>query len=122
MANPLGRLTPPDFNHVLTHPLSAVAVTTPTPVVLGINWYEGFDTPVKGTDGKFRIKISGSVRGGHCICVEPQQPIDHLGWQTFYNQGTEGACEGFGHSRAMSLLTGKTFDAFWLYDDARRKE
>ena len=122
MTNPLGRNTPSDWNHVLTHPLSAITVPTPTPVVLGIAWYEGFDSPVQGTDGRFRIKISGSVRGGHCICVEPRLPDDHAAWHIFYNQGQEGACEGFGHSRAMSLLTGRTYNAFWLYDDARRKE
>ena len=124
MTRPLGRTVPPDWNHVLKHPMSAglITVPTPVPVVLGVNWYEGFDNPVQGTDGKYRIKIKGGVRGGHCICVEPKLPIDHLGWHSFYDQGSEGACEGFGHSRAMSLMTGKTYNAFWLYDDARRKE
>src|SRR5271156_841638 len=112
----LGRITPPDWDHVLKYPLSAIDLTTFTPVVLGIQWYTGFDTPVQGTDGKWRIKLSGTVRGGHCICVEPIGLPDKTAWHTFYNQGQEGACEGFGHSRAMSLLTGRTFNAFWLYD------
>jgi hypothetical protein len=118
----LGRLVPPDFDHVLKYPLSDVKLATPVPAVLGINWYEGFDTPVLGTDGKYRIKISGKVRGGHCICVEPAGEPDREAWHVFYNQGPEDSCEGYGHSRAMSILTGRTFNAPWLYDDARRKE
>jgi hypothetical protein len=36
------------------------------PVILGIDWYEGFDTPV-GTSAE--LQISGSVRGGHEVCL-----------------------------------------------------
>ncbi len=123
MPRALGRIKPPDYDHVLKYPAQVEhLVGLPTPVVLGINWYEGFDNPVQGTDKKWRIKISGEVRGGHCICVEPASPSDRTSWHTFYDQGEEGACEGFGHSRAMSLLTGRTYNGFWLYDDARRKE
>lgn len=35
------------------------------PVIIGINWYEGFDNP----DSSGLVKISGSVRGGHEIVV-----------------------------------------------------
>lgn len=35
------------------------------PCITGVNWYEGFDSP----DGTGRVKISGSVRGGHEFCV-----------------------------------------------------
>ncbi len=122
MPRALGRIKPPDFDHVLKYPIKVSKLTAPLPVVLGINWYEGFDNPVKGKDGRYRIKISGEVRGGHCICVEPAVLKDLPSWHVFYDQGEEGACEGFGHSRAMSLLTGHTFSAFWLYDDARRAE
>ena len=31
------------------------------PVITGVNWYEGFDSP----DSSGTVKISGSVRGGH---------------------------------------------------------
>jgi hypothetical protein len=34
------------------------------PVVVGINWYEGFDRPIGDSA---RLEISGSVRGGHEI-------------------------------------------------------
>jgi hypothetical protein len=33
--------------------------------ITGVNWYEGFDNP----DSSGRVKISGSVRGGHEFCV-----------------------------------------------------
>lgn len=121
--NPLGRLTPPDWTHVETHPFTALSeVPTSVPVVLGINWPEGFDRPIKGRDGRYRIKYTGAIRGGHCICAEPQAPTEQDVWpyHVFYDQGVEGACEGFGHSRALSLIYRKRFNAFWLYDDARR--
>lgn len=35
------------------------------PVIIGINWYQGFDTP--DTDGI--ISISGDVRGGHEVVI-----------------------------------------------------
>lgn len=35
------------------------------PGITGVNWYEGFDNP----DATGRVKISGSVRGGHEFCV-----------------------------------------------------
>lgn len=38
--------------------LKALAVS---PLIIGVNWYEGFDTP----DGNGLVKVSGQVRGGH---------------------------------------------------------
>lgn len=32
------------------------------PLVVGFNWYEGFDSP----DGNGVVHISGNIRGGHC--------------------------------------------------------
>lgn len=124
MPRALGRLTPPDFEHVAAKPVTALETTPTGSVVFGIAWYEGFDVPVLGTDGRYRIKVQGNVRGGHCIASEPSDPgqKDLPVWHVFYNQGEEGACEGFGHSRALSLHTRHQFDAFWLYDDARRIE
>lgn len=118
----LGRKTPPDFKHVEKYPLSAVSVPVATPVVLGVNWYEGFDSPVKGSDGRYRIRISGNVRGGHCICAEPAASSEQDVWSyhVFYDQGDEGACTGFGSARACSIVKRRTYDAFWVYDDARR--
>jgi len=129
---PLGRNEPPDRRHEALYPITAIAAElrpTHAPVVLGVPWYEGCDHPEEGADGKFRITATGAIRGGHCVCLQPApQPDapggeqDEAAWHLFYDQGVEGACEGFGHSRAMSLMYRATFDAFWLYDDARRLE
>jgi hypothetical protein len=100
------------------------------PVTIGIPWFTAFDSPIE-RDGEYYFPTGnlGTVRGGHCTCLEPApqngQPggeQDESAWWAFYNQGEEGACEGFGHARSLSLLYRKTFDAFWLYDDARRIE
>lgn len=40
---------------------SALKALTASPLIVGVNWYEGFDNA--GADGK--VSISGSVRGGH---------------------------------------------------------
>jgi hypothetical protein len=122
----LGRNTPPDFDHVAAHPAAEVLdkLTQPVPVVPGTPWYTSFDVPVVGSDGKARVSITqgASIRGGHCYCFEPiGEPDSERSW-LFYNQGELPACEGFGNSRAMTLLKGELFAAPWLYDDARRIE
>jgi hypothetical protein len=131
---PLGCNLPPDKEHVKTYPLSSLIPEyrpTHIPVVVGFPWYAAFDTPILGTDGVYRLPADnlGQLEGYHCFCLEPEkQPNqpgeeqDRQAWWTFYNQFQEPACEGFGHGRAMSLLFRRTFDALWLYDDARRAE
>lgn len=124
---PLGRLYPPHFDHVEKYPLD-LAVQTPKvqPVAPGANWYTSFDTPRQGTDGKYYLpsKSLGTIRGGHCFCLCPPSLLakDTEAYHHFFNQGQEGACEGFGHSRRFAVLDGKTFDAFHLYDDGQRIE
>jgi hypothetical protein len=46
------------------------------PGITGVNWYEGFDTP----DSKGRVKVSGSVRGGHEFCVYGIDAVKKLVW------------------------------------------
>ena len=129
----LGRNKPPDQRHIEKYPLSALPPEirpTHVPVCPGTNWYTDMDEPVQGADGIWRITtLNGSIRGGHCYCLEPapdptqpnkEQDTD-ANW-TIFNQAETPACEGFGHARQVSLVHGKTFDAFWLYDDARRAE
>lgn len=133
--NPLGRIKPPDWKHVETHPISALAaVPKGTPVPVGFNWYTSFDTPKEMASTTERMSYHlpdvskgeslGTVRGGHCFCLEPEGAVrdNTAALQAFYEQGSEGACEGFGHSRAMSIIRNLEFDAFWLYDEARRQE
>ena len=75
---PLGRRAPSDWRHYEKFPLTAATTpTTPTPVAIGVNWYEDFDTPVqKGSRSWIGLnsKQLGKVRGGHCVCLEPGDP------------------------------------------------
>lgn len=125
MTRPLGRLVPTDFKHVEKYPLTAATMPSrATPVVLGIDWYEDFDQPVKigvrwwiGTSNDL-----GNVRGGHAICALPAGVSDLTAWWDFYNQGAEGACVGFSCSRAVSIMNRARYDARWLYKEAQRND
>ncbi len=46
--------------------------------------------------------------------LERTLPVEDA-WHTFYDQGREGACAGFGASWAMSITNRRRYDAFWLY-------
>src|SRR3954466_3719455 len=128
MHKPLGRRTPTDFEHVERHPLTAdTTPTKPAPVAIGINWYSAFDNPERDSRGRWWIGRNpnlGSIRGGHCVCLEPGagNERDTSGWYWFYDQGREGACVGFGCSRMMSLLNRKRYDARWLWDRAKEND
>lgn len=130
MTRTLGRVPPPDWEHVEKYPLTAPSVpVAPTPVVIGINWYDAFDHPerlvLKGSSADYWIGRGdlGAVRGGHCVCLEPGAPEqDSPPWRVFYNQGEEGACVGFGWSRCMSLLNRKKYDGFWLYKECKKRD
>jgi hypothetical protein len=132
----LGRLVPPDFDHVEKYPLSALPAeakpATHVPVVIGVNWYEGFDQPEveRHSDGDIYWigrGPMGNIRGGHCVCLEPARDPEVKGseqddkrWWEFYDQGQEGACVGFGSTRMMTLMNRHRYDAFWLYHEAQR--
>ncbi|ASR37709.1 hypothetical protein BAY61_24920 [Prauserella marina] len=128
----LGRFIPDDWRHVERYPLSALAVEqqpTAVPVVIGVNWYTEFDTPVQdGTSKEWFIARGGSgslttVRGGHCVCLEPGGDQDRQEWRVFYDQGSEGACVGFGWSRCMTILNkGELYAARWLWDRAKETD
>ena len=57
-AKQLGYITAYDHAFGLQHALEALVLA---PVITGVNWYAGFDTP--GHDGM--VEIAGHVRGGH---------------------------------------------------------
>jgi hypothetical protein len=118
----LGRRAPTDWRHVERFPVTAApAKPVHVPVVFGLNWYTGLDTPQRrgrewwlpGPDAL------GSIRGGHAICSLPEAARDSDGWWTFYNQGQTGACTGFSASRCMSILNRRRYDAVWLWRQAR---
>jgi len=125
----LGRFIPDDWNHVESHPLTALSPEerpTHVPVVLGVNWYSEFDDPqVDEGTGEHFVARGGAgsltrIRGGHCICLEPGGEPDTEEWWDFYNQGAEGACVGFGWSRCMTLLNnGSMYAARWLWDRSK---
>jgi hypothetical protein len=121
---PLGRVVPPDWQHVENFPLTAATFPTrPTPVVIGVNWYHEFDNPQQDRQGHYWVARDGhvtTVRGGHCVCLKPRGTTDPDAWWSYYDQGAEGACVGFGVSRLASQLNRKIYDAFWLYHEAQK--
>lgn len=125
MARGLGRRPPTDDLHVRRYALTANTMpTVPTPVVIGINWYEAFDRYVtlreKGVDHLYTgrdFRNLGHIEGGHCLCLRPPSVVDR--WWPFYDQGREGACVGFGWSRFASLMNRRQYDGFSLYHAAQ---
>jgi hypothetical protein len=124
----LGRFIPDDWQHVERHPFGAIpeaARPTKVPVVIGINWYTEFDNPTPDqASGEFFVAQGGAgslttIRGGHCVCLEPGGEPDPDEWWDFYDQGSEGACVGFGWSRCMSLLNNELYAARWLWDRSK---
>ncbi len=125
----LGRNIPDNWDHITAKPLEGIELVKPTPVPIGVNWYTSFDEPVQLHDGSWHLPDAsrenlGTVRGGHCFCLVQMGGVKLLNrpWQVFYNQGQEGACEGFGHAKAQTLEKGVTFDPWFLYDQARMIE
>jgi hypothetical protein len=123
MAGALGRRRPPDWRHYELYPLTADIAETLSfaPLVGGFDWYSNFDSPQQDSDGDWWIGRGelGRVRGGHCITFKPVGVRDVFAWWDFYNQGVEGACVGFGASRAMSLVNRRRYVARWLWDRAK---
>jgi hypothetical protein len=127
----LDRLVPDDWAHVEKWPLTAAAIPSkPVPVTIGVNWYSNFDNPQQDSRGRWWIGKGnlGSIRGGHCVCLEPGDPSDGttlqdlVGWWDFYNQLLEGKCVGEGLSRMMSLLNRKRYDPTWLWNRAKERD
>jgi hypothetical protein len=57
---------------------SALAALATTPVIIGISWYEGFDSPKP--DGQ--LAIAGSVRGGHEVVLDQLDVENKRVWLT----------------------------------------
>jgi hypothetical protein len=54
------------------------------------------------------------------------RPVDHVErtlrlpqWHWTWDQGSEGACVGYGSSMMMSLLNARRYDPRWLWDQAK---
>jgi len=120
----LGRRPPTDWKHVDNYPLTAAETPAkPVPVVIGVNWYSAFDEPKRDRQGHWWIGRGlslGRLRGGHCVCLKARRARDSVQRQVFYDQGSEGACVGFGISRMMTHLNGgKLYLARWIWDKAK---
>lgn len=120
----LGLILRQDKPYAIKYPLTADTMpSTETPVVIGIPWYSNFDSPQRDTLSLRywvgRSKNLGYMRGGHCVCLKPYSLTDYFRWWKFYDQGNEGACVGFGLSRAMSLMNVQSYDGMWLYHEAQ---
>src|ERR1044072_3572619 len=64
-----------------------------------------------------------TVRGGHCVCLEPGGEPDKVAWQRVYDQGKEGACGGFGWGAGMTGPNGgQRYARRWLWDRAKETE
>lgn len=119
----LARRIPQDWEHVTKYMLTTETTpTVPTPVVIGVNWYESFYRPVK-KDRRLWVGLDsknlGRLMGGHCVVLKPASLSDPYSWYRYYDQGQEGACVGFGTSRGVSLTERIRFDARWLYLQAQ---
>jgi len=100
------------------------ALPGPVPVVIGVNWYGGWDRPVRGSDGAMWVGRGdwGSKRGGHSVCLRPPSVADVDSAWAHYNQGREGACVGFATSRAATLNNRKLYNGFELYKRAQTRD
>lgn len=127
MAFPLGRLVPTDWTHVERYPLSAAAAVAlpPRPVVIGVNWYDAFDSPMRDSRGAYWIgrgTTLGRQRGGHCVCLKPRYAADLSSWWGFYDQVNEGICVGEGVSRAATHFNRKMYQPRPLYDECKKRD
>jgi hypothetical protein len=58
---------------------AALSALVSGPVITGVDWYEGFDTPNTGPKGfGSQVSISGSVRGGHEFVADEIDVEDKL--------------------------------------------
>lgn len=119
----LDRVPSETTEHFEKYPLTAETMPSiPTSMVLGVNWYENFDNPVRATiHGSSRYVIGrgalGRVRGGHAICARNWNITDQKSWWKFYDQGSEGRCVEFATLRVMTQLNRKRYDitSRWHY-------
>lgn len=119
---PLGRVAPPDFDHVTKYPLTALdAAPTKVPVIAGTNWYEAFDRPERDAQGHYWVGRGdlGRTRGGHAYTLLPTGVHDPEAWWAWHDQISEGICVSVAVARTMALLNRKRFQPRPLYDVAQ---
>jgi hypothetical protein len=123
---PLGMLPPTDDRHRRLYQLTDETLpTVPTPGVAASNWYTAFDSPHTDADGNRwlvapGVTTFGRVRGGHCYCIAEKSMGDRKAWWQFYDQGSEGACVGYGVCRSLTLMHRVRYSGYTLYKAAQR--
>lgn len=123
--NGMGWRPPADRSHERKYAIAGAVPTGPSPVVIGIPWYEGFDRPVKRGSAFWIAEVGsdwGAVRGGHAVCLRPPSIPDVGSAYLHYNQGSDGACVGYATSRAATLYNRRLYDGYELYHAAQKRD
>ena len=73
-----------------------------TPIITGVNWYEGMDTP----DSDGLVHVTGQVRGGHEFClygldVENQRVLARNSWGPAYGRSGDFALSWDDYARLL---------------------
>jgi len=92
------------YSHCFTWQ-DAVTALTVSPIIVGINWYSGFDDP----DSSGLVHRAGTIRGGHEICFDEVDSDNKLVW--FRNSWSDqwGV-------RGRACMTWDTFNAILAED------
>lgn len=117
----LDRVPSSTTEHLEKYPLSALTtskkpkLSLTTSMLIGVNWYENFDTPIpRRIAGADRYTIGegafGRLRGGHAVCGRNWKSKDNDGWWRYYNQGREGRCVEFAGLRVLTQSNRKRYD------------
>lgn len=126
----LDRLPSATTEHLDKYPLTMATLPSKhSSMLMGVNWYGNFDTPVQiKVRGRMRWAIGigdlGSLRGGHATCLRHYEMRDLLGWWLYYNQLAEGRCVEFAGLRMLSLMNRKRYDitSRWHYHESQRTD
>ena len=128
---PLGRLEPPDWEHVENYPLTAPMVEElserPKALTIGVNWYPAFDRSRLKQDEKGKwwvdsIRPGERRRGGHAVALKPRRATDLKTWYKFYDQVSEGICVGEAVTRMASHNNRKMYQPGWLYAECKKRD
>lgn len=65
------------YQHALSYDAALLALVD-GPVIVGVDWYAGFDTPTAAG----QMRLSGQVRGGHELCVDEIDVENQRVWVT----------------------------------------
>lgn len=126
----LDRVPSQTTEHLEKYPLTIATLPSfYSSMLLGVNWYENFDTPhpfyVRGVK-RYMIGFGplGRVRGGHAVCARNWKLKDLDSWWHYYNQGHEGRCVEFAKLRVLSQMNRKRYDitSKWHYHTDQHRD